>query len=226
MKFSALICIEVQKISIEVIDGALLSLKSTNCISTLAQRNLQITFNPRFELSGLDSPQLKPNPQIKLHLNLINPSTLLFIEILKQFGSNNQLLSLKHRVQNVCGFVALVKWGQSNRTKPLTLVKSSGFNAIIVDADLLVGVSDGEVQSEVIMEVVVGGEVELCERGICYVELDSGGADYEPEDEEGYSDEDDCGEDELEDETEDAAAAAPEGTSAAAGAVVGLFCRD
>jgi len=134
------------------------------------------------------------------------------------------LLSLEHRVQNVCGFVALVKRRQWDRTKPLALVNSCGFDAVVVDAELLVGVSDGEVEGEVVVEAAVG-EVELGKRGLGDMELDPVGFDYEPEDEEGQAHEDDCGHDQLEDEAEDAAAAAAEGPTAAAKALVGASLR-
>lgn len=48
-------------------------------------------------------------------------------------------------------------------------------------ADLFVRVSDGDVKGKLVVEVVVGCEVEFSERGIGDVELDLvDGAEYEP----------------------------------------------
>ena len=206
----------------KVINLAPLGLEGSCGIAIRTQRNLQVTFNSGFELSGLDPTELEPNPQIKLHLNLVYPSTGLLLILRLQIGHNKQLLSGKQRVQNVGGFVSLVKRGESDRAEPLALVVGSGLDAIVVDAELLVRVSDGEVEGEVVVEVAVRGEVELGESGVGDVKLDAVRFNYEPEDEEGESHEDDGGEDELEDEAEDAAAAAAEGTSAAADALVGV----
>lgn len=108
------------------------------------------------------------------------------------------------------------------RAEPLVLVDGPGLDAVVVDPDLLVGVADGEVEGEVVVEGAVIGEVELGEVGFGDVELDVVGADYEPEDEKGQAHYDDGGHNELENKAEDAAAAAAEGVAATAMAVVGL----
>lgn len=116
--------------------------------------------------------------------------------------------------------MALVKRGQRLRAKPLVLVESVGFDAIVVYADLFVWVSDGDVESEIVVEHVGGGgEVELGKRGIGDVKLDPIGAEDEPEDEHQKAYNDNNAADEFQKETEKAAAAAV--PSAAALAVVG-----
>lgn len=87
------------------------------------------------------------------------------------------MLSFKHRVQDGRILVALVKRGKRRRAKPPVLVVSSGFEAIIVYADLFVWVSDGEVECKIVVERgVVGGVVELGKRGVSDMELDPVGA--------------------------------------------------
>lgn len=108
------------------------------------------------------------------------------------------------------------------RAEPLVLVDGPGLDAVVVDPDLLVGVADGDVEGEVVVEGVVIGEVELREVGVGDVELDAVGADYEPEDQNGQPHHDDGGHNELENKAEDAAAAAAERVAATARAVVGL----
>lgn len=112
--------------------------------------------------------------------------------------------------------MALVKRGQRLRAKPLVLVESVGFDAIVVYADLFVWVSDGDAESEIVVEHVGGGsEVELGERGIGDLKLDPVGAEDEPEDEHRKAYNDNNAADEFQ---KAAAAAAP---STVALAVVG-----
>lgn len=224
-RISASAAIDDQLDGLEVVNFATLGLKSNCGFPIGTQRNLQVAFDSGLELSGLDPTELEPNSQIKLHLNLVNPSTGLLLILRLQIGTNKKLLSGKQGVQDVGGFVSLVKRGESDRAEPLALIVGSGFDAIVVDAELLVRVSDGEVEGKVVVEVAVGGEVELSECGVCDVKLDTVRFNYEPEDEEGEAHEDDGGEDELEDEAEDATAATAEGASAAADAFVGALLR-
>lgn len=79
-------------------------------------------------------------------------------------------------------FVALVEIRQELGPKPSILEQSPGLDAVVVDADLLVGIANGDVDGEVVVERVVGRQVELRQRGICHVELHLAGTEYEPED--------------------------------------------
>ena len=118
--------------------------------------------------------------------------------------------------------MALVELAERLRGEALALEEGPGLDAVVVDADLLVGVSDGDVEREVVAELVVLGEVEGGEAGVVDVEPEAVGAEDEPEDEDGEADGDDDGHDDLEYAAEDApaAAAAKVDASAAPRAVV------
>lgn len=80
--------------------------------------------------------------------------------------------------------VSLVEGSESLGIETLILVVGVGLDAVVVNADPLIGVPDGDVKRQVVVEgVVVGGVVELGERGVRHVELDLVGAEEEPEDE-------------------------------------------
>lgn len=52
---------------------------------------------------------------------------------------------------------ALIKALQVHAAEPLALVKSPGFNTVVVNAEALVRVSDGHVQGEIVIKRVVAG---------------------------------------------------------------------
>lgn len=104
--------------------------------------------------------------------------------------------------------------------EPLVLVECPAFHSVIVDAELFVRVTSGEVEDKVVTEGVVG-VVELGEPGVGDVKLEGAWLDDEPEDEDSEADDDDEGDEELPEESEKAAAAA----SASAIAGVGLLDR-
>ncbi|KAF5473491.1 hypothetical protein F2P56_010099 [Juglans regia] len=115
--------------------------------------------------------------------------------------------------------MSLVKWGKRHRTKPLIFEIGPGFDAIVVYADLFVGVSNVDVEGKVVVErVIVGGEVELGKRGVGDMKLDPVGADDEPEDEDRKAYNDSDAYNELEKQTEKAPTAAA--TTAASVAVI------
>jgi len=66
-------------------------------------------------------------------------------------------------------------------------------DAVVVDSEPLVGVSDRDVEGEVVVERVVGGVVELRQGGLGDVEFHHVGTDYEPEKEHGDANDDDHG---------------------------------
>lgn len=146
-------------------------------------------------------------------MDIKNPKTLLRIKHGKLIRSKqNQLLPFERRTQNGRILVALVKWGQGLGAKPLAHIESVGFDAIVVNADLFVGVSDGDVEIKIVVEHVVvggGGEVELGDqRRVGDMELDPAGVEDEPEDEDREACNDGNTPDELEKEIEKAAAVA------------------
>ena len=71
-------------------------------------------------------------------------------------------------------------------------------DGIVIYANPLVGVSDGDVEVQIVLEIVVGGEIELCQRGISDVEFEVVGANKEPEDDGGDANEDEDSEDQFE----------------------------
>lgn len=123
----------------------------------------------------------------------------------------------------------LVERRQIYRVKSLAFVVRIGLDGVIVYADPFVGVSDGDVERHVVVERLVGGEVELRERRVGDVELEVVGAEDEPDDEGGEANDDEDSEDDFENEAENAVAEAAEkaptaaaATTAAAVAVVGF----
>jgi len=179
--------------------------------SRRSQRKLQFTFNLGLEFGGFEDTNLEPNPQIQLDINIVNPRTGLRIVLGKlRITENHHVLALKHSVQVVGLLVTLIKPGQLNRIETLILVVSPSLDLVIVDADALVGVSDGHVEGQVVVEGVAGGGVvELGERGVVHIEFNLVGSEYEPDYEEGNADDDEDGAQDLEHQTAEAAAQTP-----------------
>lgn len=67
------------------------------------------------------------------------------------------MLALEHGVQRASVLMTLIKGIQLHGRKPLALVKSPGLDCIVVNPNSLVGVSDGHVEGQVVVEGVVGG---------------------------------------------------------------------
>lgn len=142
------------------------------------------------------------------------------------------MLSIEKGAQDTRVLVPLVERRQIHRVKSLVLVVRIGLDGVVVYPNPLVGVSDGDVERHVVVERVVGGEIELRERGVCDVELEVVGAEDEPDDERGEANDYEDSEDDFENEAEDALAEAAEkapaaaaAATAAAVAVVGFACR-
>lgn len=57
----------------------------------------------------------------------------------------------------------LVKRRQIHRIEALVLIVSPDRDELVVDSNLLVGISDGDVERKVVLEGIVGGEIELGE---------------------------------------------------------------
>lgn len=90
--------------------------------------------------------------------------------------------------------------------KPLTLVQCIAFHFVVVDAELLVGVTGCEIQDKVVSESVVC-VVELGQLGFRHVEFEGTRLDDEPEYENGEANKyDDCHQ-EFPEEAEKAATA-------------------
>lgn len=118
--------------------------------------------------------------------------------------------------------MSLIKRGQRFGIKSLILVVGSSLDTIVVYADPTVGITYCHVKSKVVMQSVVGSEVELGELDVGDMELDLVGTEDEPKDENGQADDDDGGDDDVEEAFEETAATATAG--ATAGTVV-VSCR-
>lgn len=57
--------------------------------------------------------------------------------------------------------MSLVKGSQGFGNETLALVISVGLDGVVVETDSLVGVPDRNVESQIVVEGVVGGEIEL-----------------------------------------------------------------
>nr|GMD92050.1 vacuolar protein-sorting-associated protein 33 homolog [Ipomoea batatas] len=148
------------------------------------QRDLEIAFDGGLNLPSLDPPNLQSNSQVKLDVDFVNPASLLVVVAAPVAGvEGDDVIAPERRAQVGGVLVALVERFEILGAKPLALVERGGFEVVVVDADALVGVADGEVEGEVVVEGAVGGgEVELGEGGVVHVEFDLVGAEDEPED--------------------------------------------
>lgn len=81
--------------------------------------------------------------------------------------------------------MSLVESVNHDRVEPLSLVESPSLNTIVVDTDLLVRVTDGDVEGEIVLEVIVACDIELGQFSIGDVEVDTVRTEDEPEDEDG-----------------------------------------
>lgn len=119
------------------------------------------------------------------------------------------MLPFKHGGQVTSTLKPLIKRLQRLRSEAPVLVVGIGLDAVVEDADFLVGVARGNVESEVVMKGVVGIEFESGEGGVGNVEVEHVyGTEYEPEDECRKAYNDDNGGYELEKEAQDTTAAA------------------
>lgn len=129
------------------------------------------------------------------------------------------MLAVERGAQYSRVLVPLVERRQIHRAKSLAFVVTVGLDGVVVYANPLVGVSDGEVERHVVLERVGGGgEIELRERRAGDVELEVVGAEDEPDDEGGEANDDEDSEDDFENEAENAIAEAAEKAPKAAAA--------
>ena len=207
-----------------VIQVALCGLKLTGRRFPIGfQRNLQITVNLRLKLPGLEKQKLEPDPQINLQIDAVNSGIFVFVQFRCLIGTQeHHLLPFKLRAQKISTLMVLIERRQILRVEPNILIQRPGFDAVVVDAEPLVRVSDGDVESEIIMESIAG-VVELGEGCVGDMEFDLVGTNDEPEhntekgdyDEEGYKDFADTAADAV----KEAAATPPNAAAAIAAAV-------
>lgn len=109
------------------------------------------------------------DPKSYLHINTINPSNSLLVKLgdvtLPKF--HQLLLPFKHKMmQESCVPVDLVKWyriRQIYQAKLLLSVASLHCHAAVVNADPYIGVSDGDVEGEVVVKISTGAAVTAAE---------------------------------------------------------------
>ena len=190
----------MSKVAKSKIDVALGSLK-TSWISIRTQWNFQVTLNLGLQLPSLQLSHLEPDSEIKLHINIINPSTLLRIKLRKLISpKQNQVPPLKHGVQFTRSLMPLIKGCQKLRIEPLVLIVGPGLDFVVVDSDLLVGVSDSDVEGKIVLEIVVFGEIELGQRGFIDIEVHFVGSEDQPKDENSKANDDNQGDYEFQKE--------------------------
>lgn len=107
----------------------------------------------------------------KLQINTVNAGSSVRVKLGNvTFPKQHRLLPFKNCMQSGRVLMALVKWrgSQIHHSKRLLSIVSNYLNATIVYANLLVRVSDGDVECKVVVEsAVVGvGKIELGQRGI------------------------------------------------------------
>lgn len=78
------------------------------------------------------------------------------------------LVPLERECQNSSIFNTLVEGVQIHRTECLVLVRSREFNIIVIGAVMFVRVSQGNIESKIIVEGGVVGDAELSEQGTSY----------------------------------------------------------
>lgn len=204
-----------------VTNVALGRLKSTTIGGT--QRNPQFTLSFGLVVAGDEVPKSPPNPEVELHINIEDPSSVLLVELGDFFGvKKHRRLALKRHAQIVGGLLPQESQvPQLVRSKPGVLEISPALDAVLVDAQLLVRVAYGEVEHQVVSEVVVC-QVELREVCVGDMDLHVGRTDDQPEDQHRYAGEDDESDEDGAEAAEEAAAAAP--VSAVTGLVLLLRC--
>ncbi|KAF8395455.1 hypothetical protein HHK36_019401 [Tetracentron sinense] len=203
------------------IEVALGSIKPTSRISISNQRNLQIALNLGLKSTSLESPNLKPNPKIELNINLERPSTRPRIKI-RKLGTpkHDRRIPFKEGIEKVSLLMSLIKRIQSRISEDFAIVKSSSFDAIIVNTDSLVGVPDSDVEREIVVKDVVVGEIELGKGSVYDMEFDLVGAEDEPENKDDKAGDDRKGDQDLEEAAQEAAAAAAATSGSSTMAVV------
>ncbi len=84
--------------------------------------------------------------------------------------------------------------------EPLVLIVGPGLDFVVVDSDLLVGVSDSDVEGKIVLEIVVFGEIELGQRGFIDIEVHFVGSEDQPKDENSKANNDNQGDYEFQKE--------------------------
>ncbi|CAJ1967241.1 unnamed protein product [Sphenostylis stenocarpa] len=153
--------------------------------------------------------QLEPNRHEELHVDGKSPEGVLPVESGSLVGGEwHHALALEEGTDEGGVFGVLEEGLQCLGGESNILVKSERIDMVVVDAEPAVGVADGDVDGEVVVERVVG-EREAREGGLGGVEFEDVGANDEPEEEHDNGGDDDQGREYLADEAQDAVEDAP-----------------
>lgn len=163
---------------INITAGGLKQRRSWASIGT--QRNFYLTIHLRLKFPDPYGAEFQPDTKIKLDVDIVNAGEFLGVELCQPLaGKEEELLAGEFGAEDGGGLVALVERRQPLGLQPLVFVNSGSFDGVVVHSDSVVGVSGGDVESQVEMKLIVG-EVELGEFSVGDVEFDFVGTEYEP----------------------------------------------
>lgn len=195
---------------------------------------MQITPNLGSHSVAFEEQEFEPNRHEELHVDGENSGAVILVELGRLIGGEwRHALALEEGADDGGVFGVLEERTEALGGESNILVESERFDLVVVDTDPAVGVADGDVEGEVVVERVVG-EREARERGVADVKFEDVGANDEPEEKHEYASDDEHGGEDLADEADDAVedapaaaaqAPAPTSTSAAGSAAVGLLRR-
>lgn len=169
-------------------------------------RQLQRAVNMRIVVPELKDPIFDPHLGPQLDVDVVEPLAPLPPEGLADGVSEQQLRRVEQNRPDHGGVLAaLVEGGQVEEAEPVAGVFRPHLEVVVVEGHAPVGVADGEVEGQVVVEGGGVVEVELDEGGGVYAGLELGGAKNEPEDEDHDAEGDDEGDEELEEVAEEAA---------------------
>ncbi|CAL9054937.1 unnamed protein product [Musa banksii] len=175
------------------------------------------------EVADLDEPHLHPHPGAELHLEVkVRPLRLLF-PVEHGHGAGVGRFAAELRAERGGVLVVLVEGRERRRLQQNPVVEGGNHQGVIVDADALVGVAEGEADGEVEEEGGgVVGEAERHELGL----LDGRPGEARVENEPPDQDDEAEGDDELNKAAEEFAAAAAAATAGGVAAATGGVRHD
>lgn len=151
------------------------------------KRNLKLTFDVALSSSKYVVTKSKPHPEIKLHINMENPISLITFKIRDLIMiKHNHTLTRENTTHTIRALSILTEGVQPRDnvrcSEPCSFVKRISLYLIVVDVEFFVWVTSCEVEDEVVMErVVVGCVVELGEFGFFDIEFETAWLNDDPD---------------------------------------------
>lgn len=106
---------------------------------------------------AFEEEEFEPNRHEELHVDGENSGAVLLVELGGLVGGEwRHALALEEGADECGVFGVLEERPQGLRGESHILVQSERFDLVVVDADSAVGVADGDVQGEVVVERVIG----------------------------------------------------------------------